>query len=187
MGQRKTTTSLFLFFLIISLSAGLLYGQARTSTILGTVSDSSGAVVPGATVTVIEQSTNSTRTVTTDSTGRYLVTLLPVGTYTVKATAPGFKEVELKNVLLELQENREANFTLYPTGVETTVEVSAQAVEIERTTSSLGQVIHEQTVAQLPLNGRNFVQLATLVPGAAKGEGGFFNSRSGEVSVRGSI
>lgn len=179
-------------FLILALlgPARVAHGQSRAGTIFGTVTDPSGAVVPGASITATEQNTTGTRETTTDSAGRFSFPLLPVGRYTVKVSLAGFREAEAKDIELEIQDNRELNVKLALAAVEETTTVTAQAevVEIERTTASLGQVIHQKQVADLPLNGRNFVQLGTLVPGAVKGEGTFFNNRGNtEVSIRGSV
>ncbi len=171
----------------LGLLAGLMAAQSRFGTVYGVVSDSSGAVVPGAKVMVTDQATNIAQEVLSDSGGRYQFPVLPIGRYTVRATLQGFKTGEIKDLTVEVGDRREINFTLSPAAVGENVTVAAEAVEVERTTSTLGQVIHQEQVINLPLNGRNFVQLATLAPGITKGEGDFFNGRSGEVSIRGSV
>src|SRR6516225_203173 len=125
----------------------LVLGQSRSGTIFGLVSDSAGAVIPGATVTVIEQKTNLTRVLTSDSNGRFLANLLPPGKYDVKVTSSGFKAMEVKDVLLEIEDNRELNFTLSPGSVETSTTITAESVEVQRADASLGQVVHERQVA----------------------------------------
>ena len=167
----------------------LLHGQA-TGSFSGTVSDNSGAVLAGAKVTVIAQATNASREALTDDTGHFLVPLLGVADYTIKVDAKGFKPSEAKNVRLQIDEHRELDFKLVPASVSTSVEVNATEVAIETTTPTLGQVITAEEVAELPLNGRNFVQLATLTPGttASTSPVSFFtNAASSEAATRGSF
>jgi carboxypeptidase family protein len=167
----------------------LLYGQA-TGSFSGTVTDNSGAVVAGAKVTVTAQATNASRESKTDDTGHYLVPLLGVGDYALKVEATGFKASEAKNVRLQIDEHRELDFKLVPASVSTNVEVNATEVAIETTTPTLGQVITAEEVADLPLNGRNFVQLATLTPGTTQSTSPvsfFTNAASSEAATRGSF
>ncbi len=167
----------------------LLYGQANGS-FSGTVTDKSGSVVSGATVRATLQATGATRESKTDDSGHYLMPLLPIGDYTIRAEFQGFQAVEQKDVRLQVDEHRELNFTLAPASVTEKVEVSATEVAVETANPTLGQVITSQQVAQLPLNGRNFVQLATLTPGttAETNPNSFFNgAASSEASTRGSF
>ena len=166
-----------------------LYGQA-TGSFSGTVLDKSGSVIAGATVTATSQGTGLSRASKSDDAGHYLIPLLPVSIYTLRVEFQGFKTVESKDVRLQVDEARELDFTLSPSSVATSVEVSASEVAVETTSPSLGQVITAQEVAQLPLNGRNFVQLATLTPGATaeSNPNSFFTSAaSSEVATRGSF
>jgi Carboxypeptidase regulatory-like domain len=165
-----------------------LHGQA-TGSISGTVTDPTGAVVSGAKVTVAAQAIGLTREARTDDTGHYLVPLLPVAYYTVRVEQQGFQAAEDKDVRLQVDERRELNFTLAPASVQQAVEVTATEVAVETSTPTLGQVINSQQVAELPLNGRDFVQLATLTPGTTQETNtqSFFNGGpSSEVSARGS-
>jgi Carboxypeptidase regulatory-like domain len=174
----------------VVLSIGQLsYGQA-TGSFSGTISDKSGSVVVGAKVTVTAQSTALTRDAQTDDTGHYLIPLLPVSNYTIHVEAPGFQPVESKDVRLQVDERREINFSLAPASVSEKVEVSGTAVAVQTSDPTLGQVITSTQVAELPLNGRNFVQLATLTPGTTQetNPDSFFNGGpSSEVSTRGSF
>jgi Carboxypeptidase regulatory-like domain len=166
----------------------VLCGQA-TGSFSGNVIDKSGAGIPGAAVTVTSQETGQVRAVKTDNTGHYLVPLLSVGTYTVHVDAAGFQGAETKSLRLQVDEARELDFTLVPATVVESIAVSADAVTVETANPSLGQVITSQQVAQLPLNGRDFVQLATLTAGATAetNPGSFFNGATdSEVSARGS-
>jgi len=164
-----------------------VYGQA-TGSFSGTVVDKSGSAISGATVTATSQGTGVSRQAKTDEAGHYLIPLLPVSIYTLRVEFPGFQTVVNKDLRLQVDEARELNFTLAPSTVTSTVEVNALAIAVETTNPSLGQVITAQEVSQLPLNGRDFVQLATLTPGTVQetNTNSFFNGApSSEVSARG--
>src|ERR1700730_14625528 len=165
----------------------LLYGQANGS-FSGTVADKTGSLIAGATVKITSQGTGLTRETKTDGAGHYLVPLLPVAFYTIQVESQGFQTTEQKDVRLQVDEQREINFSLNPASVSQTVEVSAEEVAVETTNPTLGQVITAEEVAELPLNGRDFVQLATLTPGTTQetNPGSFFNAGpSSEVAARG--
>jgi len=171
---------------VVSFSS-LVYSQANGN-FSGTVSDKTGSVIAGATVKVTSQGTGLVREAKTDDTGHYLIPLLPVGYFTVHVESQGFQAAEEKDVRLQVDEHRELNFTLAPASVTSTVEVSATEVAVETTNPTLGQVITSEQVTQLPLNGRDFVQLATLTPGTTQetNPNSFFtNGASSEVAARG--
>src|ERR1700723_3189100 len=175
-------------FLVFSLCP-LLFSQA-TGSFSGTISDNAGAVVSGATVRATSQGTSVSREAKTDDSGHYLIPLLPVAFYTIRVEAQGFGAAEQKDVRLQIDEHRELDFTVAPASVATSVEVNATEVAVETTNPTLGQVITAEQVADLPLNGRNFVQLATLAPGttASTSPVSFFtNAASSEAATRGSF
>src|SRR5438067_5525428 len=183
----KKALLVFLFCCVVLSICPFMYGQANGS-FSGTVSDKTGSVISGATVTVTSQGTGLSRETKTDDTGHYLTPLLPVGNYTIRVNSQGFKTVEQTDIRLQVNEQREVDFTLVPGSVKEAVEVSATEVAVETSTPTLGQVITAQQVADLPLNGRNFVQLATLTPGTTQetNPNSFFNAGpSSEVSARG--
>src|SRR5947209_12751711 len=183
----KRTLIVAIFCSVTFFISPLLYGQANGS-FLGTVSDKTGSVISGAAVTVTSQGTGLSRETKTDDTGHYLTPLLPVGNYTIRVNSQGFKIIEQTDIRLQVNEQREVDFTLVPGSVTEAVEVSATEVAVETSTPTLGQVITAQQVADLPLNGRNFVQLATLTPGTTQetNPNSFFNGGpSSEVSARG--
>jgi len=166
-----------------------MYGQANGS-FSGTVSDKAGAVVAGATVKITSQGTGLAREAKTNDSGYYLVPLLPVTFYTIRVEAQGFAPAEQKDIRLQVDEHRELDFTLQPASVSTNVEVSATEVAVETSNPTLGQVITSEQVADLPLNGRNFTQLATLTPGTTSSTSpvSFFTSAaSSEAATRGSF
>src|SRR6202050_480672 len=180
---------LVVFCFVVFPICPLLYGQSNGS-FSGTVTDKTGSVISGATVRATLQATGATRESKTDDSGHYLMPLLPIGDYTIRAEFQGFQPAEEKDVRLQVDEHRELNFTLAPASVTEKVEVSATEVAVETANPTLGQVITSQQVAQLPLNGRNFVQLATLTPGttAETNPNSFFNgAASSEASTRGSF
>ena len=167
----------------------LLYGQA-TGSFAGTVSDKAGAVISGATVKATAQETGLSREAKTDDSGHYLIPLLPVAHYTLRVDSQGFQANEQKDVRLQVDEHREVDFALAPASVTSTVEVNATEVAVETANPSLGQVITSEQVADLPLNGRNFTQLATLTPGTTSSTSpvSFFTSAaSSEAATRGSF
>ena len=167
----------------------LLYGQASGS-FSGTITDKTGSVVSGASVKATSQATGFFRESKTDDSGHYLMPIMPIGDYTIRVESAGFGPAEQKDVRLQVDEHRELDFSLTPASVTSTVEVSATEVAVQTTNPTLGQVITSQQVAQLPLNGRDFVQLATLTPGTTQetNPNSFFNGGpSSEVSTRGSF
>jgi hypothetical protein len=167
-----------------------MYGQA-TGSFSGTVADKSGSVISGATVKATSESTGLSREAKTDDAGHYLIPLLPVAVYTLHVEYQGFQTTEQRGVRLQVDEARELDFSLAPAAVSSTVEVLATAVAVETANPSLGQVITAQQVSQLPLNGGDFVQLATLTAGTTSetNPNSFFNQNSAasEVAARGSF
>ena len=188
MTSKKTLLSVYLCALATLLTP-ILHGQA-TASFSGTVSDKAGAVIAGANVRVTAQATGLVREAKTDDSGHYLVPLLPVGLFTIHVEMQGFGPAEQRDVRLQVDEQREVNFSLQPASVSTSVEVNATQVAVETTAPTLGQVITAEEVAELPLNGRNFVQLATLTPGTTQSTNpnSFFTSAaSSEAATRGAF
>jgi hypothetical protein len=167
----------------------MVYGQA-TGSFSGTVTDNSGSVIAGATVRATSESTGQSREAKTDDAGHYLIPLLQISNYTLRIEFQGFQTAEQRGVRLQVDEARELDFALSPATVSSQVEVLGTAVAVETTNPSLGQVITAQQVAQLPLNGRDFVQLATLTPGTTQetNPNSFFTTGAdSEVAARGSF
>src|SRR5229473_3489333 len=180
-----------LFAVVVCLAAFFCgqgaFGQA-TGAFQGTVTDKSGSAIAGASVKATSQATGAVREATTDDSGHYIIALLPVSIYTIRVEFKGFQTTESKDLRLQVDEQRELDFALAPASVNTSVEVVANEVAVETANPSLGQVITSQQVAQLPLNGRDFVQLATLMPGATAetNPNSFFTtSATSEVAARG--
>ncbi|PYX40895.1 MAG: hypothetical protein DMG83_25630, partial [Acidobacteria bacterium] len=184
--NKKALLLVFCGSLLFTISP-LLYGQA-TGSFSGTVSDKTGSVISGATVRIISQGTAQEREAKTDDTGHYLIPLVPIGNYTIRVESQGGQTSEQRDIRLQVDEHRDVNFTMSPASVTSTVEVSATEVAVETSNPTLGQVITSEQVAQLPLNGRDFVQLATLTPGTTQetNPNSFFTSAaSSEVAARG--
>ena len=178
-------------FVLLSFFSVKAYSQGVGS-ISGSITDSTGATVPGAQMMVTNQGTNIERMSVADSSGYFSVTLLPIGTYSVRVSHEGFDPVMVKDIVLEGQQNVRLEFKLAVGSVTQSVEVTAASAstEVQRVDATLGQTIHAEQVENLPLNGRNFVQLAQLTPGTTKSDnpGDFLNAgTSSEVSFRGSV
>ena len=164
--QTSVRTIIFLVF-IMGASGFPVRAQIVTGSIVGTAVDPSGAAVPGAQVVLVNLGTQFSRTVTADSTGSYVFAALLPGEYRVVASAPGFTKQEITDIVLEVAQTlrEDIRFTLGATTQEVTVRATAS--HLEGQTSSVGQVINEQRVENLPLNGRNFMQLAQIGSGVA--------------------
>jgi len=152
---------LFVVFLFLAVTAM----AQSTATLQGTVRDQKGDVVPGAKVTARNVGTAIERTTTTDSDGNYQLAALPVGNYSVDVEMQGFKRL-LNNLTIEVGRTVVRDFSLEVGGLEQSVTVTAEAPVIESATTSVGQVINQRTVQEIPLNGRHFVDLGLLIPGS---------------------
>ncbi|HYO83935.1 MAG TPA: TonB-dependent receptor, partial [Bryobacteraceae bacterium] len=161
--MRNPSSPLQLTFFLLLASAHLL-AQA-TATIHGTVLDSSGAVVPEADVKATNVQTSLTRSVRTDSSGNYTVALLPIGEYQVQVDRAGFAGFIQKGIRLQVNTDVEVIATLKPGATAESVQVTADAALVQTTTTALVQVIDEKRVTELPLNGRNVLQLLSLSAG----------------------
>jgi hypothetical protein len=150
-------------------------GQAVSGTILGSVQDSSGAPVPGAPVTIVNSETGLTRTAATDSAGEYAVPSLPPGTYSASATVKGFKKVSLSGIRLNVDQKARVDLKLEVGDVSESVQVQASVALVQTDSSELGATVNESQIKELPLNGRDFVQLTRLIPGVTRGVPGSNN------------
>jgi hypothetical protein len=167
-----------------------LSAQQAAAAINGTVTDASGAVVPGASITLSNTDTGISRSTQTNGSGIYnFVDVLP-GSYTMRVAKEGFNTLEQPQFVMQVNQTATYDFHLKVGATQQTVEVEATAVAIQASTSELGTVINEAAVNDLPLNGRNFTQLLTLTPGASPvsvaqnsgGGGGFAGNAIGSFS-----
>ncbi len=171
MFQKLNAASLFarvtIFTIAVALFALPVYAQSSKADIVGTITDSNGAAVQGATVTITKIDTNATRTVTTGDSGEYQAPALEIGIYKVTATKQGFQTVTQENVTLQTSDRLRIDLTLTPGAISGQVTITAGAPLVETETSDRGSVVTGREVTELPLSGRNFTQLATLMPGVA--------------------
>jgi len=151
---------------VLLVSAALAPALAQTSSqVTGTVTDRSGAAVPGAEIVALNPATGTERRATSNESGNFTVPFLNPGEYRLTATKEGFKEVVRESVRLEVNQTAQIDFQLEVGQVTEKVTVSESVPLLDSNTSSMGQVIETKAIEDLPLNGRNFVQLAILGPG----------------------
>ena len=160
------------FFVVLGLVlclAGVAVAQTDTARIIGTITDSTGAVIPNAEVAVTNSGTGRTTTAQTSGLGEYTVNALPVGKYHLEVKAPNFKTATA-DITLEVSQVQEISLELEAGATSTTVDVTSDVPLVDTATSSTGEVIQGRQVTELPLNGRNFTQLALLTPGVTRGQ-----------------
>ncbi len=161
------------FVCVTVLSSGILVAaQTVNGGFHGTISDSSGAILPEATVEVKNIGTNLVRQATTSDVGFFTITQLPPGHYTVTASKQGFQTARRADFELLVNQDAELNFTLQVGAVSTQVDVTAAAPALQTASATISQVIEAKQVVDLPLNGRQFTQMVLLTPGAAPKETG---------------
>ncbi len=166
---------------VLLLIAPLAFGQAEIggATITGTLTDPSGAAIPGASVTVSSGETGYTRTVETTAAGLYSFARIPVGRYTLSAEARGFKSIRQENITLNVGAALTLDLKLEIGDTSESVTVTAEVPVIETTRSQTSTNVNERAVRDLPINGRNFLDFALLVPGIAR------DPRGGDLSFGG--
>jgi Carboxypeptidase regulatory-like domain/TonB dependent receptor-like, beta-barrel len=157
-----------IFFLL--LPSHSLFAQVDTGAILGTVKDQSGAVIPGAKVSVTNEGTGLTLSAVSDSSGNYTFTPVRIGSYSVTAQYKGFRTVQRRDVQVQVQQQVVVNFTLAPGQVTQTVEVTGAPPALQVQNASVGQVVTSRQINNLPLNGRNYTFLAQLAAGVTQGQ-----------------
>jgi Carboxypeptidase regulatory-like domain len=143
------------------------YAQLSTATLSGNVTDKSGAIIPHAQVRITNVDRGIVRNVTSNESGFYTAPNLQPGNYAVKVSAPGFSSLEQKGVTLNVGAQQSLDFPLLPGQVSQTVEVTAIQPVVETSNSTIGATVGQKTVVELPLNGRDWTQLATLQPGVS--------------------
>ena len=144
-------------------SALSLSGQDATGRVIGTVTDAQGGSIAGARVTVVNVDTKATRNVVTDKDGAYEVVQLPIGTYSVTVEGAGFRKAVIKPQVIEINRSLRVDVSMEVGAVTETVQVEGQAQGVETVNSTLGQSVTTQAIVNLPLNGRNVLDLALLV------------------------
>jgi Carboxypeptidase regulatory-like domain/TonB-dependent Receptor Plug Domain len=164
------------FVVLVLVTLPLLVAQTYQGRVLGTVTDATGAVVPGAKITVTNTATDVTRNLVSNSAGDYVASNLEAGTYAVSAEASGFKKAENKSVIVQVSRDARVDLQLQPGGVGETVEVTSEATLIDTTDSTLNGVLENKAINELPLQGRDFQNLLPLHPGVQRTPGGGFQS-----------
>jgi hypothetical protein len=166
-------SSIFRWFLFVCVLSFAIYAcaQSDSARLTGTITDSQGAVVPGATITLTNIGTGKVLTLGSGSEGQYTFNALAPGRYKVEVKSSGFKTV-VQEITLQVTQVGSLNFQLQPGVASDTVEVHTDVPLIEAASSNMSEVIQGRQVAELPLNGRNFTQLALLVPGTTRGQPG---------------
>lgn len=163
-------------FAMLLVASTAAFGQLTTADILGTVTDSSGAVIPNASVTLTNLGTNEKRTSQTNGSGDYSFTLLQVGHYSIAVKSSGFQASIIKDLAVEAGDRARADAHLLPGLESTVVEVTASTPLLQADNATVSSTVTAKAVQDLPLNGRNFVQLVALVPGANEGPGNGLSS-----------
>jgi Carboxypeptidase regulatory-like domain/TonB dependent receptor len=158
------------FILLLLLGAAAAFAQ--TATVDGIVTDASQAIVTGATVSITNLDSGLRREVRSNETGAYTFTQLPVGRYKIEASLSGFTTQTRPQVQLDVDQVVRLDFTLKPGTLTESVEVTAAAALLDSETSTVGQVIANKSIVEMPLNGRNYLSLATLTAGTAPNPGG---------------
>jgi len=172
--------------LLVAALAPLLTAQVDTGTILGTVHDASGAVLPNASVTLTNQETAQSLTTTTTNSGEYTFTPLRIGRYSVEVKSTGFEGQRREGVELHIQQQAVIDFTLQPGQVTSTVEVTAAAPVLQSENASVSQVVQSREINNLPLNGRNYTFLARLAAGVTQAqEEGRGQNAAGQFTANG--
>jgi hypothetical protein len=165
------------------------FAQTVTGSISGTIRDSSGGVIANATITAKNQGTGAERTATTDASGSFHIVSIPAGSYDVTAAATGFQTTVRSGVTLTVGEALRADFTLNVGAVTQQVEVSAELPQVDTTTSTMSGLVQESQIHELPLNGRDWLQLGALQPGVltvgTKGSGNVTQGMGLSMSIGG--
>lgn len=171
--SKPQVSRLALALLVCVIAGGVpALSQVTTGTILGTVTDPSGAAVAGATVTITDIGRGTSVTRQTDESGSFIAPFLNPGTYRVSVEQPGFKKAEQPSVSVAVDQRARVDVALQVGNVTETVEVTAAAPLVQSSSAETGQVIEQRAVQELPLNGRNFAQLVYLAPGVTPGQSG---------------
>jgi hypothetical protein len=169
----------YLLALFVLLAGVAFTASAQNATIVGTVTDPSGSVVANVKVSITQMETGHVTTLTTNDTGQYVAVDLPIGHYNLKAEASGFKAAEQKGLVLQVGDRTRVDFQMVLGGASETVTVEANAVRVQADSGEVSNVIDDQQMTQIAVNGRSIYQLAQLAPGASSQINGFVNTPVG--------
>src|SRR3984893_8465406 len=188
MKMRSTALLVFSAAVIFALElsiASAAFAQVESGTINGVILDNSGAVISGASVTITNTATGQARKTVTNTSGEYSAPSLAPGTYDIEASKEGFATSVQRGVILQVNQTQGINITLKPGSVQEIVEVTTLVPPLQTETATLGNVVNGQEVQTLPLNGRNFMDLASLTAGTTPAEPGSRNQNEGGFSSNG--
>ena len=164
----RVNLSRLLAALVLCCPLWIASGQTTTATLFGVVHDNSGAVVPEAKITARNTATSFTRTVSSNETGAYLITNLPLGPYSLLIEKDGFKRFVQDGITLEVDQNARVDAVLAVGLLTDSITVSADAIGVDTRAATVGEVVDRLRVQELPVNGRNVMQLAKLIPGVSQ-------------------
>jgi hypothetical protein len=163
--REKSKHFLVAILAVMVLSCGHAFAQSITATLVGTVQDVQGAVIPGASITATNTGTGISQTTTSGGQGEYRIEPLPVGNYSVSATAAGFKKITQQNVTLNVDQTQRVDLTLAVGATSDTVTVNSIPPQVNTSTAEIGGTVENEEITTLPIVGRNVYTLLTLTPG----------------------
>lgn len=171
MRRNRRPFLLVAFLTVILFSVGVLGQQRGSAGLLGRITDSQGAVIPGATITLLHAATNQARTVVSNDEGQYLLPLIPPGEYKLTVEKPGFSKHQRDRILLQVNDNVKLDVMLEVGEITTTLTVEASPVSVDTSSPTIKETVDSKRVVELPLNGRNLADLTLLVPGVQPATG----------------
>jgi hypothetical protein len=175
-----------LLVVALTFATSIIWGQGFTASILGTVTDPQGGALPNAAVTVTNVGTNQSQALHTNASGQYQASLLPPGNYEIKVEMQGFKQVLRGPVTLLVDQSQRLDFTMTLGDVGQTIDVTTVAPQLQTETATVGTAVAREQTSELPLNGREFLQLDLLIPGAQSTvKGSQLSSEGGSIEVQG--
>ena len=183
--RQNLAKAIAIAFVTVGLSVSSL-GQSTNATLSGTVEDAQGALVPNAAITVMQIDTGQSRSTQSGVDGHYIITDLPIGSYRITASSPGFKTLVVPSVTLQMNQSAVMPLALAVGSATEQITVTTEVPLLNTDTSSVGQVVENQSIESQPLNGRDFWQLVALVPGASYTPGGQ-GTITGGGSLRASV
>ena len=181
--MKKHRSWLWLLIVCLGLASPFRLNADVTGSILGTVTDTSSAIIQGVRVTATNVDLNLAKETTTDASGQYRILALPVGRYKIEAAFAGFRTFVQTGIVLSVNDQRRVDVVLQVGEAQQEVSVNAEALQVESTNTQLGEVIEQKKIVELPLNGRGYLDLLGLQPGVAPG--GTRGEGPGTVSVNG--
>ena len=186
--MKRIITALGIALLLTVMTSGTVWAQA-TAQISGTVTDPTGALIPGVEVTATQTDTTASRTAVTNETGSYILPALPLGPYQLEAVLPGFQTFVQTGIVLQVGNEANINVVLEVGQVTQTIEVTANAAMVETRSAGIGQIMENARILELPLNGRSMIDLVELTPAvtpaAELDASGRDATNKGNVSVAG--